>query len=364
MNQRPILQVRDLKVSFRMPRTGPHRRNHLRAVDGVDLDLDVAETVGVVGESGSGKSTLGRAILGLTEIEDGSIEFDGLPLRRLRSRELRRARGQMSMVFQDPYSSLNPSLDIASSVGEPLEVHERLDRRQRDQRVAELLEVVGLRADHMRRYPHEFSGGQRQRIAIARAIALNPRLVICDEPVSSLDVSTQNQIINLLQDLSATYRMAMLFIAHDLAVVRHLASRVAVMYLGQIVESGPTERIFESPAHPYTLSLLSAVPLANPREERRRQRIVLHGDLPDPVHPPTGCRFHTRCPWAMDVCAREAPPKVSAVGGGIAACHQHTSGHELAGRSVNILPIGERDAPPSSTPMADGRLPSTIPGSN
>lgn len=345
MSERPVLEVDDLVVSFRLPRTGLMPAGRLRAVDGVSLQIAKGETLGLVGESGSGKSTVGRAILRLIEADSGSVRLDGRDVLAMKRSEINELRREMQMVFQDPYSSLNPSIDIATSVGEPLEVHEGVRGAERDRRVTELLDVVGLRPEHLRRYPQEFSGGQRQRLAIARAVSLRPSLIICDEPVSALDVSTQNQIINLLEDLQESYGLAYLFIAHDLAVVRHLADRVAVMYLGQIVETGPVDRVFEQPAHPYTLGLLSAVPIPNPRLERSRTRIMLSGDMPDAADPPSGCRFHTRCPWVMDVCRVETPPNVEVTGGGTAACHLHTTGPRLAGASVRELPL---PSPPST----------------
>ncbi|WP_219416196.1 ABC transporter ATP-binding protein [Pseudonocardia nigra] len=317
----PVAEVEDLHVEFRLRRGLLGGTVPLRAVRAVDLRIGERETVGLVGESGSGKSTTGRAMLRLVEPTRGRIRLDGLDITRLRGAELRGVRRKMQMVFQDPYSSLDPAMVIAESIGEPLDTHENLTRAERTRRIEELLEHVNLSRRHLNRYPYEFSGGQRQRIAIARAIALNPRLLVCDEAVSALDVSTQNQILNLLEDIQAEFGLSYLFIAHDLAVVRHIAHRVAVMYLGEIVETGPTERLFARPAHPYTEALLSAVPIPSPRRQRERERIVLTGEVPDAAHPPAGCAFHTRCPYVMDVCREIAPPPTPVEGGGTVRCH-------------------------------------------
>jgi oligopeptide/dipeptide ABC transporter ATP-binding protein len=290
-----------------------------------------------VGESGSGKSTVARLALRLVEPDSGRIVLDGTELTGLDHRELQRRRREMQIVFQDPYSSLDPRATIAETVGEPLEVHEGLRGKQRDARVSELLDQVGLGSHLLRRYPHEFSGGQRQRIAVARALALRPRLLICDEPVSSLDVSTQSQVINLLMDLQDELGLAYLFIAHDLSVVRHISDRIAVMYLGRIVEVGPAAEVYERPRHPYTEALLSAIPVPDPLRQRGRERIVLHGDVPSPLDPPTGCRFRTRCPYAMDVCAAVEPEPWSTAGGTTAACHLHSEGPRLEGRPVTMM---------------------------
>ncbi len=341
--QPALLEAEHLSVTFRLSRGPLRRARRLRAVDDVSFEVAAGETLGLVGESGSGKSTTGRALLRLVEPDDGSVvRFRGDDITHLSQRRLRPLRRHLQMVFQDPYSSLDPSSIVADSVGEPLAVHDRLGRVEREARVAELLEHVGLRRHHLRRYPYEFSGGQRQRIAIARAIALNPSLIVLDEAVSALDVSTQNQIINLLEDLRARFGVAYLFIAHDLSVVRHISDRVAVMYLGRIVERGPTAGVYERPGHPYTEALLSAVPVPDPAVQRGRRRILLPGDLPDPTNPPTGCVFHTRCAYVMDVCRTERPPEVVTEGGGIAACHLHTTGPTLAGGSVVDLPVPTR----------------------
>ncbi|MCI2416404.1 ATP-binding cassette domain-containing protein [Saccharopolyspora sp. K220] len=329
-----LLEVEDLSVSFALRRGFFQRERRLRAVDGVSFELAAGEILGLVGESGSGKSTTGRALLRLVEPDRGTVRLRETELTALSGQELRRHRRRIQMVFQDPYSSLDPSMVIAESVGEPLEVHEGLRGKERDDRVRDLLVRVGLSARHLERYPYEFSGGQRQRLAIARALAVDPDVVICDEAVSALDVSTQNQIINLLEELRAELGTSYLFISHDLAVVRQLAQRVAVMYLGRLVEDGPAQRIYPHPAHPYTEALLSAVPVPNPKVQRQRERIVLPGDPPDPTNPPDGCAFHPRCPYAMDICRVEVPQPTPVDGGGTVRCHLHTSGPTLAGGSV------------------------------
>ncbi|MEQ8857615.1 MAG: ATP-binding cassette domain-containing protein [Pseudomonadales bacterium] len=317
----PLLEVRDLRVVFRIGGSLLARRRELVAVNGVSFDVHPGETLAVVGESGSGKSTLARAVMRLVEPASGTVRLDGQDLTAMRGEALRRMRPEFQMVFQDPYSSLDPSKLIRDTVGEPLRVHGRLRGVALDERVRVLLEQVGLDAHHMARYPYEFSGGQRQRIAIARAIALEPRLVVLDEAVSALDVSTQNQILNLLEALQRARKMAYLFISHDLGVVEHIADRVAVTYLGHIVESGPAPRIFSQPLHPYTKALLSAVPVPNPRLQRRRRHQPLTGEVPSPLAPPSGCPFHTRCPNAMPECIARMPRHVAAAGGGSVACH-------------------------------------------
>jgi peptide/nickel transport system ATP-binding protein len=329
----PLVDVDDLSVVFRRKRLFTPERQ-VRAVNGASFEIGRGETLGLVGESGSGKSTTGRALLKLVPVDSGSIRVDGHDLTTASGHEMRRLRRQMQMVFQDPYSSLDPSATVASSVAEPLRVHEGMSAKDAWPRVQELLEVVGLRPSHANRYPYEFSGGQRQRVAIARALALNPQLIVCDEAVSALDVSTQNQVINLLEDLRDQLGLSYLFIAHDLAIVRHISHRVAVMYLGHIVECGPAERGYARPAHPYTQALLSAIPIPNPERKAKAERILLTGDLPDPARPPSGCPFQTRCPYAMDVC-REVVPETTAVdGGGQVACHLQTMGPALNGASL------------------------------
>lgn len=344
MSTPPVLAVDALSVSFPVKRGLFRRPDRLRAVDDVSFELAPGEVLGLVGESGSGKSTTGRALMRLVEPDAGSVRLREIELTELSGEQMRRHRRHIQMVFQDPYSSLDPSMVIAESVGEPLEVHEGLRGRLRDERVRELLVRVGLSARHLERYPYEFSGGQRQRLAIARALAVDPAVVVCDEAVSALDVSTQNQIINLLERLRGELGTSYLFISHDLSVVRRLAQRVAVMYLGRLVEDGPSERLYSRPAHPYTEALLSAVPVPDPVAQRRRERIVLPGDPPDPTAPPRGCPFHPRCPYAMDVCREETPAPTPVDGGGRVRCHLHTAGPVLAGGSVlELRPATRRE---------------------
>ena len=297
----PLLEVHGLTKEF--PVRGSRRT--LRAVDRLDLNLAAGEIVGLVGESGCGKSTAGRCCLRLIEPTAGSIRFDGVDLRALRGGTLRRFRRHLQYVFQDPYSSLNPRMRVAELIGEAIRVHRLRPKAQVRDRVAELLEVVGLGSEGLDRYPHEFSGGQRQRIGIARALAVEPRLIIADEPVSALDVSVQAQVLNLLRDLKQQFSLTYLFISHNLSVVRHISDRVAVMYLGRIVEEAPTARLFETPAHPYTRALLAAEPIPDP--SRRTAAVPLTGEIPSPVDPPPGCPFHPRCPEVLPQCSRELP---------------------------------------------------------
>lgn len=299
-----LMQAKDLKV---------------HAVDGVDLKISRGETLGLVGESGCGKSTLGRLILRLEQPTSGRIIFEGMDITHLKRSRMKLIRRKMQIIFQDPYSSLNPRRTVQSIVGEPLTIHRVGTREERRKRVADLMEEVGLRPEYAKRYPHEFSGGQRQRIGIARAIALNPDLIIADEPVSALDVSIQSQVINLLEDLQDKYALTYLFISHDLSVVEHISDRVAVMYLGRIVEIGTKKHIYAKPLHPYTEALLSAVPVPNP--EVRRERIILEGDVPSPIHPPPGCRFHPRCWLRIPKCKVKDPVLVDVGNGHRAACH-------------------------------------------
>jgi len=317
----PLLEVQDLRVHFPVKQSIlGGSSGSVKAVDGVSLSVNEGEAVGLVGESGCGKTTLGRAILRLVEPTAGRIRFNGEDITSLSSRELRSRRRQFQMIFQDPFSSLDPRLTVGQSIGEALDIHRlAADRAARRKRIGDLLKSVGLEPDHAERFPHEFSGGQRQRIGIARALAVEPRLIVCDEPVSALDVSVQAQVINLLQDLQRERRLALLFISHDLAVVEHLCSRVAVMYLGRIVESGPAREVARSPRHPYTQALLSAVPVVDP--DSKRQRIVLGGDVPSPIHPPSGCPFHPRCPVAEARCSTEVPSLRDLGAEGAAACH-------------------------------------------
>jgi oligopeptide/dipeptide ABC transporter ATP-binding protein len=306
----------------------------VRAVDGVDVRVPTGATLGLVGESGSGKSTLGRVLIRLLPPTDGQITFDGADITGLAERRLRPLRRQMQMVFQDPYSSFDPMATVGHSISEPMKTHLSLSGPEREKRVGELLETVSLSAAHRNRYPREFSGGQLQRIAIARALALNPKLLVLDEPVSSLDVSIQADVINLLGDLQEELGLTFLFIAHDLALVRHVSDRIAVMYLGRIVEEGPSAEVYERPKHPYTEALLSAIPVPNPTAQRSRERIVLAGDVPSPVAPPSGCRFHTRCPYIMDICRTVDPPEYLTPDGTRVFCHLHTEGPQLRGETV------------------------------
>ena len=322
-----LLELRGVSKEFPVRSAFLRRRtSSTRAVDSVDLVLNRGETLGLVGESGSGKTTLGRIALGLIEPTAGQVLVDGIDLANLEVRERQAVRRRVQFVFQDPYSSLDPFTPVGDSIAEPLRTHHFGDRTSRPDRVAELLELVGLRPAFAQRYPREFSGGQLQRIAIARALALEPELVVLDEPVSSLDVSTQADVINLLAKLQAELGVAYLFIAHDLAVVDHISTRIAVMYLGRIVEEGPADVVVAKPKHPYTLALLSAVPGDEQRESDRRPRIVLQGELPSPRAKVAGCRFHTRCPLAMKVCRDATPDPILAPDGSSAWCHLHAPG--------------------------------------
>jgi len=321
---RPLLEVRGLKKYFPIHK-GLFSRHvgDVRAVDGVNFDIYPRETLGVVGESGCGKTTVGRTVLRLLEPTAGTAVFEGKNVFEMTGKELRAARRHMQIIFQDPYSSLNPRMTVGALIGDALELHGIARGEARLDRAKELLERVGLQSSYVNRYPHEFSGGQRQRIGIARAVALNPRFIVCDEAVSALDVSVQAQVLNLLRDLQDEYELSYMFIAHDLAVVRHIADRIAVMYLGRIVEMSTCDDLFENPLHPYTQALLSAIPVARPG--RKKNRVILQGDVPNPINPPTGCHFHTRCPLAYDRCRVEAPEITPARDGHRVACHLYES---------------------------------------
>jgi oligopeptide transport system ATP-binding protein len=321
--RKEIVNVRHLVKHFAVENSD----DVVRAVDDVSFDILAGETLGLVGESGCGKSTVGRCLLRLHEPTSGEVLFEGTNLVGLPNDEMRRMRREMQIIFQDPYASLNPRLSILSIVSEPLKIHGIGGKKEHRERVADLLKKVGLDPNYMYRYPHEFSGGQRQRIGIARALALNPKLIICDEPVSALDVSVQAQVVNLLQDLQAEFGLTYLFISHGLAVVEHISQRVAVMYLGKIVEIADARGLYESPLHPYTKALLSAIPIPDPKQ--KRDRIVLQGDVPTPINPPSGCRFRTRCPWAIDDCARVVPELREIKPGHAAACIR-VEGYETA----------------------------------
>ena len=318
-----LLEVTDLVKHFHV--SGGLRRHAagvVRAIDGVSFSIRRGETLGLVGESGCGKTTTGRCVLQLEQATSGRIRFDGSDITGMNHRELRQVRRRMQVIFQDPYSSLNPRMSIGDILAEPIKVHGLVpDKAKREERVRELLAQVGLLPQHARRFPHQLSGGQRQRVGIARALAMEPKLIVCDEPVSALDVSIQAQIINLLENLQASLGLTYLFIAHDLSVVRHISDRVAVMYLGHIVELADRQALYEEPRHPYTRALLSAVPIPDPKLEATRERMVLRGEVPSPLNPPSGCVFHPRCPMAVDRCSAEIPRLREVKPGHWAACH-------------------------------------------
>jgi peptide/nickel transport system ATP-binding protein len=319
----PLVELDELRVWFPI-KSGIVLDRHVgdvKAVDGVSLSIERGETLGLVGESGCGKSTVGRTMLRLYRPTSGTISFDGRDITRLSDHDLQPLRRRMQMVFQDPFASLNPRHSVGRMIAEPLRVHGIASGKEASKRVFEILDVVGLPADAAGRYPHEFSGGQRQRIGLARALALNPELVVCDEPVSALDVSIQAQIVNLMEELQSALGLTYLFIAHDLAVVRHISDRIAVMYLGKVVEVAPADDLYENPLHPYTIALLSAIPIPDPVVERSREVIHIPGDLPSPADPPSGCRFHTRCPFVQPTRCVDEEPALREVAGHLAACH-------------------------------------------
>ncbi|MFW5992280.1 MAG: ABC transporter ATP-binding protein [Halanaerobiaceae bacterium] len=321
VQEETLIEINNLKKYFPV-KAGVFRKTvaYVKAVDDISFAINKGETMGLVGESGCGKSTAGRTILRLLEATSGEIWFDGRNILSLNKRELRSIRKEMQIIFQDPYASLNPRMTVAGIVGEALDIHNLTNsKKERQERIEEVLNSVGLGPEYMRRYPHEFSGGQRQRIGIARALAVDPSLIIADEPVSALDVSIQAQIINLLKDLQKEFGLTYLFIAHDLSVVKHISDRVAVMYLGKLVELAEKKVLFKNPLHPYTKSLLSAIPIADPTVEK--ERIILEGDVPSPVDPPAGCRFHPRCPEAVDICSKREPEFKEYEAGHMAACH-------------------------------------------
>lgn len=323
VNSESLIDVRNLVMHFPLTKGILLQRKvgAVQAVDDISFTVQKGETLGLVGESGCGKSTTGRAMLQLYKPTSGEVLFQGRDLTKLNTKDMRRMRRDLQMIFQDPYASLNPRMTVGNIISEPLQIHNvTTNAKQRQERVQELLQVVGLNPYFANRYPHEFSGGQRQRIGIARSLAARPSFIVADEPVSALDVSIQAQIINLMEELQDKFHLTYLFIAHDLSVVRHIADRVAVMYLGKIVELGNRKNLYENPLHPYTKALLSAVPIPDPKVEKKRERIILTGDVPSPINPPSGCRFHTRCPFVMDVCRQKEPPMIEKEPGHQVAC--------------------------------------------
>jgi len=364
----PLLEVKHVKKYFPI-RKGVLQREvaHVHAVDDVTFTVREGETLGLVGESGCGKSTLGRTIIRLLEPTAGEIIFEGTPIQHLGTRRLRPLRREMQMVFQDPYASLNPRKRVGTIVSDPMRIHDLGNRAEQKRRVGEILETVGLSPEHYNRFPHEFSGGQRQRIGIARALALRPKLIVADEPVSALDVSIQSQMLNLLDDLQNELKLTYIFIAHDLGVVRHVSDRIAVMYLGKIVELSPAEELYTRPIMPYTEALLSAVPIPDPDLAEKRERIVLEGDVPSPINPPSGCRFHPRCRYATDICKQVEPPLVDYGDGHLAACHHPLNVDQETLRQAGVAEHhtpAEADATALPQDTAGRSDPAAVPGSD
>lgn len=315
-----ILKVDNLKVYFPVSNGFLKKKSFVKAVDGISFEIKKGETFGLVGESGCGKSTTGRAIVKIYKPTDGIVEFEGKDVTKIKGTDIKQFKKDMQMIFQDPYASLNPRMTVGEIIREPMDIHGIYDtKEEREKRVRELLEIVGLKPDHIRRYPHEFSGGQRQRIGIARTLALNPKFIVCDEPISALDVSIQAQVINLLEEIQEKMGISYLFIAHDLSMVKHISDRIGVMYLGNMVEVGKSDDVYHHPLHPYTQALLSSVPIPDPKAAGLKKRIVLEGELPSPIDPPSGCVFRTRCPKATERCAQEKP-KLRSVDGRQVAC--------------------------------------------
>jgi oligopeptide/dipeptide ABC transporter ATP-binding protein len=361
--EEPILRLRGVQKTFPV-RSGVFGRQTgtVSAVAGVDLELRKGETLGLVGETGCGKSTLARLIMGLLPTTAGSIEFEGQDITTLSRSQMRPLRREMQMIFQDPYGSLNPRRRVGSIIGDPFDIHGVADGAERMRQVKELMELVGLNPEHYNRFPADFSGGQRQRIGVARALALRPKLLVCDEPVSALDVSIQAQVINLLDDLQDEFGLSYVFIAHDLSVVRHVSDQIAVMYLGKLMELSPAKELYSKPIHPYTEALLSAIPIPDPRENRERERMVVGGEPPNPISPPPGCRFHTRCPRATEVCTSVEPPLAEYPGGHLAACHHplNVSSAEVAGATRSPLsPLSTGEQMPDGAPAAGPGAPAT-----
>lgn len=314
--KKPLLIARDLKKYFQVG-----KGLTLKAVDGINFHIDEGETLGLVGESGCGKSTVGRTIIGLYEATDGEVIFDGMNLNQLNKDDRKQFTRTAQMIFQDPYASLNPRMTVTDIIGEGIDIHGLYEGEERQKRIYDLLEMVGLNREHASRFPHEFSGGQRQRIGVARALAIEPRFIVCDEPISALDVSIQAQVVNLLEDLQENLGLTYLFIAHDLSMVKHISDRIAVMYLGAIVETAPSAELYDYPLHPYTQALLSAVPIPDPTIEKSRHRIILEGDVPSPINPPPGCKFQGRCKYTQDICKKETPELKEMRPNHFVACH-------------------------------------------